>query len=310
MAKTPDTPKSPKSKAPNSKAPNSKASRPDVKPIGPALAELLNPAINRGDAGMGSGTGLQPPPDNSKDRRSGGEAAIHRARASTQSSPPPRAQRVVGRGRGWGAPRAQSPRLPPHPDPPPQGGREKRAKPRRDRHRCSCFRSRRTSPAKALPNRRSRNSRRRTTTPPPPSRRWIRNWRGSSGCRPRRTTTRRWRGRRAARWKASACRPPRRRWKNLIREGRAEFRDEAGGVKLWTPHRPPRPEKSEGGVRFVIKSDYEPKGDQPHRDQGTGRGPRPQRPHASAARRHRLRQDLHHGQGDRGDAAPGDHSGA
>ena len=52
---------------------------PDVQPIGPALAELLNPAINRGDAGMGSGTGLQPPPDNSWDRRAGGEAAAHRA---------------------------------------------------------------------------------------------------------------------------------------------------------------------------------------------------------------------------------------
>ena len=54
-----------------------------MQPIGPALAELLNPAINRGDAGLGSGTGLQPPPDNSRDRRSGGEAAAHRARAST-----------------------------------------------------------------------------------------------------------------------------------------------------------------------------------------------------------------------------------
>ena len=31
----------------------------------------------------------------------------------------------------------------------------------------------------------------------------------------------------------------------------------------WTPHRPPRPEKSEGGKRFVIASDFEPKGDQP-----------------------------------------------
>src|SRR3954466_10816657 len=78
--------KSPKTKAPNAKAPNSKASRPDVQPIAPALAELLNPAINRGDAGLGSGTGLQPPPDNSKDRRSGGEAAIHRARASTRDT--------------------------------------------------------------------------------------------------------------------------------------------------------------------------------------------------------------------------------
>ncbi len=55
-----------------------------MQPIGPALAELLNPAINRGDAGMGSGTGLQPPPDNSWDRRAGGEAAAHRARASTR----------------------------------------------------------------------------------------------------------------------------------------------------------------------------------------------------------------------------------
>ena len=31
----------------------------------------------------------------------------------------------------------------------------------------------------------------------------------------------------------------------------------------WTPHRPPRPEKSEGGRRLVIKSDFEPQGDQP-----------------------------------------------
>src|SRR5437899_11763930 len=73
-------------KSPKSKAPNSKAHRPDVQPIGPALAELLNPAINRGDAGLGSGTGLQPPPDNSWDRRAGGEAAAHRARASTRGT--------------------------------------------------------------------------------------------------------------------------------------------------------------------------------------------------------------------------------
>ncbi len=32
---------------------------------------------------------------------------------------------------------------------------------------------------------------------------------------------------------------------------------------LWTPHRPQRPEKSEGGRRFKIVSPYEPKGDQP-----------------------------------------------
>src|SRR5438445_1493820 len=80
MAKNPGNPKKPV------KTPKSKAHRPDVQPIGPALAELLNPAINRGDAGLGSGTGLQPPPDNSWDRRAGGEAAAHRARASTRGT--------------------------------------------------------------------------------------------------------------------------------------------------------------------------------------------------------------------------------
>lgn len=33
--------------------------------------------------------------------------------------------------------------------------------------------------------------------------------------------------------------------------------------KIWTPHRPARPEKSEGGIELVMKSDYKPAGDQP-----------------------------------------------
>jgi excinuclease ABC subunit B len=37
----------------------------------------------------------------------------------------------------------------------------------------------------------------------------------------------------------------------------------SGEMATFTPHRPPRPEKSEGGVRFQLQSDYEPKGDQP-----------------------------------------------
>jgi excinuclease ABC subunit B len=45
---------------------------------------------------------------------------------------------------------------------------------------------------------------------------------------------------------------------DLIQKGREEFRD-----GTWMPHRPPRPEKSEGGIRFVMKSEFEPKGDQP-----------------------------------------------
>src|ERR1700722_105131 len=105
MAKNPsDSKKS--VKAPKSKTPNSKASRPDVQPIGPALAELLNPAINRGDAGMGSSTGLQPPPDNSWDRRAGGEAAAHRARASTRGT----GDDVAKRDASFSPPRARAAR--------------------------------------------------------------------------------------------------------------------------------------------------------------------------------------------------------
>jgi excinuclease ABC subunit B len=44
----------------------------------------------------------------------------------------------------------------------------------------------------------------------------------------------------------------------LLREGRPEFREHP-----WTPHRPPRPEKSEGGRRLAITSEFDPKGDQP-----------------------------------------------
>ena len=44
----------------------------------------------------------------------------------------------------------------------------------------------------------------------------------------------------------------------LLREGRPEFT-----ATPWTPHRPPRPEKSEGGKKLVIASDFDPKGDQP-----------------------------------------------
>ena len=35
------------------------------------------------------------------------------------------------------------------------------------------------------------------------------------------------------------------------------------GKQAWVPHRPPRPDKSEGGVKFEIASDFEPRGDQP-----------------------------------------------
>src|SRR5262245_56812305 len=70
------------SKKDPAKPTRAKASRPELPPIEPALAELLNPGIGQDTAGPGSQTGLQPPPDNPFDRRADFSAA-HRARKST-----------------------------------------------------------------------------------------------------------------------------------------------------------------------------------------------------------------------------------
>src|SRR4051812_19718018 len=220
MAKKPDSPKKP-GKTPKSKAPNSKASRPDVQPIGPALAELLNPAINRGDAGMGSGTGLQPPPDNSWDRRAGGEAAVHRARKSTPKNFP------------------ESSGADPYPMPLRQNPQPPGARPGFEEAPQANYGTAATIPtldpelAKQLGFTTEEEDAAALARPP-------RNKMEALGVQAT----------------ADAL-------ENLIREGRPEFKGEDGRVKIWTPHRPPRPEKSEGGVRFEIKSEYEPKGDQP-----------------------------------------------
>lgn len=245
MAKTPETPKKK-----ISKTPNSKASRPDVQPIGPALAELLNPAINRGDAGLGSGTGLQPPPDNSRERRSGGEAAIHRARASTK---PPEG-------------------LPPDP--------------LADRNMTRNVKAARHTPLRPNPQ----PAEARTVREPPPNPLPLaREGQGEGNFHGFDEAPQANYGTSATiptldpelakqlgftteeEDAAALARPPRNKMEALgvqatadalealVRDGRPEFKDD----KIWVPHRPPRPDKSEGGVPFVIKSEYEPKGDQP-----------------------------------------------
>ena len=67
MAKDPDRPNAPKGRDPakhSKKDParptRAKASRPDAAPLDSALADLLNPAIGRGRAGVGSQTGIEP----------------------------------------------------------------------------------------------------------------------------------------------------------------------------------------------------------------------------------------------------------
>ncbi|WOJ90272.1 excinuclease ABC subunit UvrB [Methylocapsa polymorpha] len=47
--------------------------------------------------------------------------------------------------------------------------------------------------------------------------------------------------------------------KDLLERGDPNLREK----KPWTPHRPPRPDKSEGGHSFRLVSEYEPMGDQP-----------------------------------------------
>ncbi len=195
MAKTPDKPTKPAKKT---KVSHPRAARPEVKPIGPALAELLNPAINRGDAGLGSGTGLQAPPDNSRDRRAGDETALHRGRASTAAKA---TAFDAGATPNYGT-SATVPTLDPE-----------------------------LARQLGLPTEEDDD--------------------------------------------AALARPPRNKMEALgvqataaalealIRDGRPEFRGGSDSRKLWTPHRPPRPEKSEGGVSFVLQSQYQPKGDQP-----------------------------------------------
>ncbi len=165
---------------------------------------------------------------------------------------PPRATRVVGRGRGWGvsphAPLAASlRRAPPTPDPsPPLRGGRGGEPPQRG--------------FDESPQREFAPANYGTSAPIPTLDPELAKQLGF-------TTE--------EEDAAALARPPRNKMESLgvaatadaldalIRDGRPEFKGEDGQVKIWTPHRPPRPEKSEGGVRFVIKSEYEPKGDQP-----------------------------------------------
>ncbi len=199
MAKSPkNPPRDPAkhSKKDPAKPTRAKASRPDSSPMEPSLADLLNPAIGQGTAGVGAQTGLEqkpetsglkPPPDNSFDRRADFSAA-HRARKSTKGFDEAPQSDYVGE----------------------------------DAERAGDHQHQARGSAR-LPHAGRRGRRR--------EHRAVRRHRHRAGAG------------------QAAARGPRR----IQRPGRGD----------WTPHRPPRPEKSEGGVRLVIKSDFEPKGDQP-----------------------------------------------
>jgi excinuclease ABC subunit B len=190
--KNPKPPKKPKDPAHPTR---SKAAREHMPPMSSELEQLLNPAIGRGEAGMGSGTGLQPPPSNSKDRRAD-SAAAHKARASTPQ----------------GFSEA------------PQTGYVGKTPVK--------------TPAKEVPGINAKLAQ-------------VLGYNlgqdadDDDVALPSGVTA-----------TANAL-------DSLLRSGRREFLREDGAEKVWTPHRPPRPDKSEGGIRFKIKSDFDPKGDQP-----------------------------------------------
>jgi excinuclease ABC subunit B len=185
-----------------------KASRPDVPPLDPSLADILNPGIGQGTAGLGSQTGLQPPPDNSWDRRADFSNA-HKARKSTQHAFEER----------------------------PQSGYVAKGPAAFDPKRSDALDHGDSDPSKTLIGNppaegdelseifeRQREKRHRPSPQPV----------------------------------TLGVTASMQALDRLLREGREEFRGQ-----LWTPHRPPRPDKSEGGRRLVIKSDFDPKGDQP-----------------------------------------------
>jgi excinuclease ABC subunit B len=206
MAKSPHRDPAKHSKKDPAKPTRSKAARPDAPQLDDTLADLLNPGIGQGTAGLGSQTGLQPPPDNSFDRRAD-FASAHRARKSTQQ--------------GFG----ETPQ-------PRYAGKTPVAPGELDPDLAKALGIEEADESNAAPGvikYGDENRPRRMRSPLPA------DGAGAFG---------------SAASQQSLDR--------LLREGRAEFRE-----ALWTPHRPPRPDKSEGGRRLVIKSDFDPKGDQP-----------------------------------------------
>jgi excinuclease ABC subunit B len=227
MANPPDRRHQPPKKTKDPARPTrAKAAREALPPIAPALADLLNPAINRGEAGVGSQTGLsappsglQPPPDNSRDRRAD-FAAAHRARASTPDGLSERPQAgYVGKSPLHGG---KTPVGPGEIDP--------------DLAR-----------ALGLVDEKDEDSSRPGTTGAPSEKSALQD-----ALRLPRVIPLPGEG------DASGVAATTQALESLLREGRPEFRDQP-----WVPHRPPRPEKSEGGQCFVIKSDFAPRGDQP-----------------------------------------------
>jgi len=219
-AKSGDRPRKRKDPARPTRA---KAARPPAAATPAALADLLNPAIAKGTAGIGSGTGLSPPPDNSWDRRRDFSAA-HVARRSTRE--------------GFGEARQRDYAASPITGLDPRLAEELGlVDENRDADPCpdNAARDGAGSPDEGAPPRSSP----------------VRGAAKDGKYRLPRADLPTQPG-------GFAAMASQRALERLLREGRPEF-----AARVWTPHRPPRPEKTEGGRRLRIASDLSPKGDQP-----------------------------------------------
>ncbi|MFL6971105.1 MAG: excinuclease ABC subunit UvrB, partial [Xanthobacteraceae bacterium] len=226
------------SKKDPAKPTRAKAAREQLPPIAPALEKLLNPGIEKGTAGPGSQTGLRPPPDNSFDRRAD-FAAAHKARASTR----PGFEEAPQKGYV-----AKAPLGPLDPD-------LARALGLDDENADDAAAS--TSPQGGEVGPRSGpgegdDAQAEAGKEAPSPARFARDLSpaGRGESRPARRS--------APATYAVATIASQASLERLLREGRPEF-----GERPWVPHRPPRPDKTEGGFRLVIRSDFVPKGDQP-----------------------------------------------
>src|SRR5271163_53618 len=101
MVKGPDRPSAPKGRDPakhSKKDParptRAKASRPASAPLDPALADLLNPAIGQGRAGVGSQTGIERIPSPLAGEGGVGGREATRRPATGAKSPSTRAQNL------------------------------------------------------------------------------------------------------------------------------------------------------------------------------------------------------------------------
>jgi excinuclease ABC subunit B len=236
MAKSSRGPRDPAkhSKKDPARPTRAKAHRPDAPPTDPALARLLNPGIEKGTAGMGSGTGLRPPPDNSFDRRADRRNEYTARKSVVKGFDEAPQHGYVGRGPLSGSKPSGTPL---------DISAELRKALGYDR----------SDPTRPLVGDNQEEDEDTKITHAPEERDEI-----SDIAEPRREK----RHRPSPQPVTLGVTASMQALDKLLREGRAEFR-ESGGTAVWTPHRPPRPEKSEGGVPIVLKSEMQPKGDQP-----------------------------------------------